>query len=61
MVLNLDIADRIKSKQTPANQAARAVKRRLLFKNPNVQLLAMKVSFSSLSTLILLLTDSCCI
>ncbi|TPX67804.1 hypothetical protein CcCBS67573_g07393 [Chytriomyces confervae] len=44
MFLNLDIADRIKSKQTPANQAARAIKRRLLFKNPNVQLLAMKLA-----------------
>ncbi|KAI8621602.1 hypothetical protein BC830DRAFT_1093349 [Chytriomyces sp. MP71] len=44
MVLNLEIADKIKSKNTPANYAAKSIKRRLLFKNPNVQILAMKLA-----------------
>ncbi|KAI9343609.1 hypothetical protein BDR26DRAFT_917580 [Obelidium mucronatum] len=43
MFLNLDIADKIKSKQTPAKYAAAAIKRRLVYKNPNVQLLAIKL------------------
>ncbi|KAJ3025225.1 UNVERIFIED_CONTAM: Vacuolar protein-sorting-associated protein 27 [Siphonaria sp. JEL0065] len=41
--VNLEIADKIKSKQTPAKYAAQAIKKRLVFKNPNVQLLAIKL------------------
>ncbi|ORY51524.1 hypothetical protein BCR33DRAFT_457792 [Rhizoclosmatium globosum] len=43
MFVNLDIADKIKSKQTPAKYAVASIKRRLLFKNPNVQVLAIKL------------------
>ncbi|KAJ3127258.1 Vacuolar protein-sorting-associated protein 27, partial [Physocladia obscura] len=43
MFVSLDIVDKIKSKQTPAKYAVSVIKRRLTHKNPNVQLLAIKL------------------
>ncbi|KAJ3409465.1 Vacuolar protein-sorting-associated protein 27 [Chytridiales sp. JEL 0842] len=43
LVLNLDIADKVKSKEVPPKDAVRSLKKRINHKNPNVQLLALKV------------------
>ncbi|KAI8816735.1 putative vacuolar sorting-associated protein [Fimicolochytrium jonesii] len=44
LVLNLDIADKIKAKEVTPKQAAQSLKRRINHKNPNVQLLALKLT-----------------
>jgi growth factor-regulated tyrosine kinase substrate len=42
--LNLDVCDEIRSREANAREAARVLKRRIGHRNPNVQLLALKVS-----------------
>ena len=44
MSLFLEICDRIRSKEVPAKDAMRCLKKRILHKNPNVQLLALKLT-----------------
>nr|KAJ3420661.1 Vacuolar protein-sorting-associated protein 27 [Polyrhizophydium stewartii] len=44
IALNLEIADKIKGKEVPAKTAIAALKRRINHKNPNVQLLALKLT-----------------
>ncbi|KAK6094446.1 Vacuolar protein-sorting-associated protein 27 [Batrachochytrium dendrobatidis] len=44
IVSNLDIADKIKSKEVSAKTAIQSFKRRINHKNPNVQLLALKLT-----------------
>lgn len=43
IMLNLEVADKIKGKEVAPDKAMRAIKGRLEHKNPNVQLLALKV------------------
>lgn len=43
MALSLDICDKIKAKEVSAKDAMRALKKRINHKNPNVQILALKV------------------
>jgi growth factor-regulated tyrosine kinase substrate len=42
--LNLDIADKIRSKEFPAKEAVKHLKKKINDKNPVVQLLAIKVT-----------------
>ncbi|KAJ3021437.1 Vacuolar protein-sorting-associated protein 27 [Thoreauomyces humboldtii] len=44
IVLNLEIADKIKAKEVTAKQASQSLRRRLNHKNPNVQLLVLKLT-----------------
>ncbi|KAJ3191996.1 Vacuolar protein-sorting-associated protein 27 [Irineochytrium annulatum] len=44
IVQNLDICDKIRSKEVPAKAAIQSLKRRINHKNPNVQLLALKLT-----------------
>ncbi|KAJ3170695.1 Vacuolar protein-sorting-associated protein 27 [Geranomyces variabilis] len=44
LVLNLDIADKVKAKEVTPKQAVQSLKRRLNHKNPNVQILALKLT-----------------
>ncbi len=43
IMLNLEVADKIKGKDVAPEKAMRAIKARLEHRNPNVQLLALKV------------------
>ena len=45
MSLFLEITDNVKSGETKPKSATASFKRRLLHKNPNVQLITLKVSF----------------
>jgi growth factor-regulated tyrosine kinase substrate len=42
----LDIADQIKSKQVSAKDSVKLIKKRVEDKNPNVQIMALKVDLS---------------
>ncbi|KAJ3279358.1 Vacuolar protein-sorting-associated protein 27, partial [Blyttiomyces sp. JEL0837] len=44
IVLNLEIADKVKAKEVPPKQAVQSLKRRINHKNPNVQLSALKLT-----------------
>ncbi|TPX72258.1 hypothetical protein SpCBS45565_g00682 [Spizellomyces sp. 'palustris'] len=44
LVLNLEIADKIKAKEVSGKQAVQSLRRRVNHKNPNVQLLALKLT-----------------
>lgn len=43
-VSSLEIADKVKAKTIPAKSASASIKRRLLDRNPNVQILALKLT-----------------
>ena len=43
IMLNLEVADKIKGKEVAPDKAMRAIRGRLEHRNPNVQLLALKV------------------
>lgn len=46
LATNLDLADQIRAKQVQPRVAALAIKRKLTDRNPNVQLLALRVSLT---------------
>ena len=50
MALFLELCDKIRSRGVPPKEAMRSLKKRIGHKNPNVQLLALKVSCFIVST-----------